>query len=797
MQKIQLYIEGQRVDFFKDETISITQSIKNVKDVSKIFTSFTKTFAVPASKINNILFKHFYNYDIVNGFDARLKKPAEIQLNSLPFKTGRVRLEGVDLKNNAPNLYRITFFGNTVELPDVLGDDKLGALGFANYTLQYNPLNIKNYLENTVGDGDIIVPLITHSERLYFDSSVHIKGDGNLSTHSGGGTNIHGVLWNELKYAIRLQKIIEEIETRYSAANGYAFPITFSTQFFNVNNPEWNNLYMWLHRKSGSVAPASQVVSYVTSLPLVGNNSTNTALISQSNGYFFVPEFYTENPNIIYQGWSISFVTQDTVNPYRLIISLNGTTIYTSPFEVTGSFNFNQNPAFVGDGNYLISIQHSEQILFDSITLTADGRANAVSYTDTLSVTSFTAQKEFEFIISEQIPDVTIISFLTGLFTTFNLTAYIQDDGSIYVDTLDNYYLAGKSGSDSWDISKYVDVTKSQVNAALPYREIKYEYEGLGTYLAKQHEQLQGYGWGSLSYIGGDNPDGTGGINYNAVTKIYNVKVPFEHMKMERMIDQDNGASTTIQWGYSVNENEQPYIGKPLLFYPIRQAGTGITPITFLTSETTKTDIDSYHIPSNSVFLDPVTSQDNLNFGLELNEYTGGNNFDDTLFSDYHSNYIIDVFNNRRRLTKVSAFFPLRILYNFKLNDTFIINSRNYIINSITTNLQTGKSDMELLNKVYPDGQGGVQPPDELLPPTNLRLVSTTQDSITVAWDLPLQPIDNVGLDLNQGQYGYVNGLDTGFTFEDLQGQTSYTIAVYSILQQDTSDLSNILQINL
>ena len=73
---------------------------------------------------------------------------------------------------------------------------------------------------------------------------------------------------------------------------------------------------------------------------------------------------------------------------------------------------------------------------------------------------------------------------------------------------------------------------------------------------------------------------------------------------------------------------------------------------------------------------------------------------------------------------------------------------------------------MELLNKVYPDGQGGVQPPDELLPPTNLRLVSTTQDSITVAWDLPLQPIDNVGLDLNQGQYGYVNGLDTGFTFE-------------------------------
>jgi len=32
MRRLQLYIEGQRVDLFKDETISLTQTIKNVKD---------------------------------------------------------------------------------------------------------------------------------------------------------------------------------------------------------------------------------------------------------------------------------------------------------------------------------------------------------------------------------------------------------------------------------------------------------------------------------------------------------------------------------------------------------------------------------------------------------------------------------------------------------------------------------------------------------------------------------------------------------------------------------------------
>ena len=64
MQSIQLYIEGQRVDMFKDESVNITQSIKNVKDVAKIFTEFTKTFTLPASKTNNKIFKHYYNFDI-------------------------------------------------------------------------------------------------------------------------------------------------------------------------------------------------------------------------------------------------------------------------------------------------------------------------------------------------------------------------------------------------------------------------------------------------------------------------------------------------------------------------------------------------------------------------------------------------------------------------------------------------------------------------------------------------------------------------------------------------------------
>ena len=37
---IQLYIEGQRLELFKDESVTITDSIQNVRDIDKVFTAF-------------------------------------------------------------------------------------------------------------------------------------------------------------------------------------------------------------------------------------------------------------------------------------------------------------------------------------------------------------------------------------------------------------------------------------------------------------------------------------------------------------------------------------------------------------------------------------------------------------------------------------------------------------------------------------------------------------------------------------------------------------------------------------
>jgi len=110
-QEIQLYINGQRADLFNDETIEVTSSIQNVKDIAKVFTDYSQTFTLPASQANNKIFQHYYNSDVINGFDARFKVDAVIEINYQPFRSGKIKLEGVDLKDNVPYAYKVTFLG--------------------------------------------------------------------------------------------------------------------------------------------------------------------------------------------------------------------------------------------------------------------------------------------------------------------------------------------------------------------------------------------------------------------------------------------------------------------------------------------------------------------------------------------------------------------------------------------------------------------------------------------------------------------------------------------------------------
>ena len=694
-RELQLYIQDTRVDLFKDETVSLTDSIQNVRDIGKIFTTFTKTFTLPASQVNNKLFKHFYNFDVVeistgsinSAFDARKKVTARIEINHVPFKEGKIKLEGVDLKSNQPYAYRVTFFGNTVDIKDIVGEDKLSVLSSLNsLNKDYDESSIETYLKTDPSTSDIIVPLITHTQRLYYDSVSHQDDTSNLYYHTGSGNNLHGVKWNDLKYAIRVHNIIEAIESQYDG-------IDFSDDFFTeTGNDAWSKLFMWCHRKKGIVETGDPIENYpnlVDGWTIDTGTSGYTQMISTSTLRV------SEDAESFGTAFNLSLGVP--TGTYDLLIEKDGVSYY-SETGISTAKNINLyllNGNTVEAGDYTVTITVITAVSFGDITWTVKTQEPGdPELTDTFSTGSYTAAATFEFVITRQIPEMKVIDFLSGIFKMFNLTAFVNNSGTIVVKTLDSYY----TGGTTYDITEYVDIESSQVNVALPFKEISFSYEDTGSFFASIHNQLFNQVWAKEDYRNNEKLDGGK----------YEIVLPFGHMKFERLLDVNDSSPTTIQWGWSADDNQDSYIGKPLLFYPIYNAieDDGVTEsismITVFNADGTfNTHIQisgSINMPSNSVSFSSGTSTANINFKLEPNEYTGDETFTGTLFQNYYSTYIGQVFDSKNRISKIKARLPLSILLNYSLADKFRILGTEYRINSITTNLTTGEADIELLN---------------------------------------------------------------------------------------------------
>ena len=244
MQRLQLYIEDNEgnyplVDLFDDEMVELTSTIQDVKDIGKVFTDYSQTFTVPASDTNNKIFRHYYNYNITgNAFDSRRKKEALLHINYAPFRRGKIYLNSVKMKDNKAYAYELIFYGNTVSLKDLLGDDELTDLPYLNnFNHKYTDAVVKegfedglDFVVNTETKSDaIIYPLITSKKRLFFNSDdqndIEFNSTGNIYYNDNPQDTTRGLEFTDLKPAIRAYNIIEAIEDKYN--------LSFTKDFFN------------------------------------------------------------------------------------------------------------------------------------------------------------------------------------------------------------------------------------------------------------------------------------------------------------------------------------------------------------------------------------------------------------------------------------------------------------------------------------------------------------------------------------------------------------------------------------
>ena len=642
MQEVQLYINGERVELFQDESISLTQTIQNVRDISKIFTDFTKQFNLPASKTNNKIFKHYYNYDIINGFDARFKVDALIKLNGFDFRKGKIRLNSVSLKDNVVDSYKVVFFGDTVTLTDLLGSDELSTLNLSAYNHAYNSATVKTGFETGLLSNAIRYPFISHTNQFIYDTT----GFHNIADTSG-------IAYTDLKPALLCAKIIDAIEVKYG--------ITFSADFFN--SAEFLETYLWLHREKGIVTSGSQTQTLILDLYdwiyTAGGDGDLRPIVTFDNKLFTSIWTVTPTGTGNYDMYIIDRTSGDTVGS-----SMNVSGVQVLTASVTSSD--------VRNWDLYYKIETSGGITQVQTDLTL--RDYTVSPSLLSQYTSPNANETMvgNLIVSDQMPKMKIIDFLNNLWKMFNLTAYLED-GVVVVKTLDNFYSTGIER----DITKYIDVENSDIDRALQYKEIDFKFSEPKTFLTLKGNEISNFEFGNLNYKGDDDFDGGK----------YEINVSFEKAQYERQLNQTDLTLTQLQWLWFVDSSQKPTIGNPLLFIN-QNLSCATTQIKWSDS----TLISTYNAPCNV----NAAGTQTINFGSEIDEYTGTLNTN-SLFENYYKNYITSLYNIRARIFKCTAYLPLSILLKYKLNDRFIINNKKYKINSITTDLQSGKSELELI----------------------------------------------------------------------------------------------------
>jgi len=669
MNKVDIYVNGQRLDVFQDEEITINLSVQNVQDISKVFTDFTQDFTVPATPTNNAIFGYYYNSDVSGTFDGRLRQDAFIEINSLPFRSGVVELEGVQLKGTEPYAYTITFYGGLVNLTDLFGDDYLYDLNFSAYDHAYTDNAVFERF-TTEYDNAFFYPLMSPVKNWFYDSRNGNHDDNNLHYHNNNEQ--HGIHYYELKPAIKAYAILDAIEAKYG--------ITFTGSFLSAN--PFTDLSLWLHRFEGYMFAGGNDIEW-----RLINFNRNTGSGSQFN---LTTETWTVVDSKTYD---LDITMANVDQPYELGVFRNGVFDYSILVDAHPASSVTSTMAALnyvaGDEIQLfIRPQVASQMNYQCTDYSGvDASTSAVSFSVDQTLA---AVYTFMVVVTDLMPEIKVKDFLAGILKMYNMVI-VPSGTSFLLQPLQSWYAAGTDKN----YQNYFDITEYAVNRPPLYREIEFKYQETEQILGYQYQRLNNQGFGDLrAFLTFDGEE-------------FIIETPFECPLFERLTDEHTGEVTNVLVYKSITQDANEdgtfnvYLGAPVLFYGVYgDYFIDSNPVAFVNSDNNTSRRVDYcwyaNVSNNPVSIGLANT---ICFGADIDPYLL-QSVNKNLYNGYWDDYITDLYNAKRRILQVDAVLPLGALIDLDLNNAVIWNNNKYIVNTAQVNLTTGKATFELLNVV-------------------------------------------------------------------------------------------------
>jgi hypothetical protein len=660
MRQVQVYIEGNKIELFEDEQINVTSSVQNINDISKVFTDFSQSFTVPASTVNNQIFKHFYQSDIGDPqtpstlFDHNIRRNALIEIDLTTFRRGKIQIEKANVKNGMPENYQLTFYGEIRTLKDLFGEDKLNQLDLSSLEFAYTGTQIYNRIIDLATDYDVRYPLIA-SNRLW----TYHHGSEDITTNS------HAIQYDELFPAVKISKLFEAIENDYG--------LTFTGTF--LSDPRFNQVFLYgknTNEYTFLTESTDVVIDQVIATVIEDNTLPNPGDLTYTN-------IYQDEINVLFaQDVQFSVISFEVLNQSAV------GTWYIDVFQ---------------DGNFYQSIEGNTTGVFGNVsfqnisgldtTLTFKMKATAPMNIDMLinyQITGVNGLSNYAQIstvqtvlagnvsINSTLPDMKVSDFFSGVLKEFNATCVATSENTFEILPLEDWYSQGAIV----DITQYTDIDSIDIERIKLYKKIAFKYQQSESFVNRNFFKISNSEYGNMEYQ----------FAYDG--EEYTIEAPFENLLFTRSIDNANNYAIL---GYCLNESYNAYTPKPMLLYLYGESNDLSLHCIQFYDGTTHQDIDSF-----AQFGQDLTYQNekySLNFGAE-NSVIHEETIQQGLYAEYYFPYLVNLFNLKNRLIHVKTNLPISLLTNLQLNDRLIIRDKRYIINEMKSNLTTGQVDFSL-----------------------------------------------------------------------------------------------------
>lgn len=663
--RFSIYIDGTIMDLYQDESVVLNRQVKDLRSIESVMSDYTQSFTIPATPRNNKVFSHWYNVDVVNGFNAHKKVDARIEVDGLETFRGIVELRNVSFQGYDPTSYEIVFYGEAKKLATSLGDKMLADIDWSDYNHTRSIANVKNSWAGTLLSGKILYPVMGLKKVFNYNAD----SGATLSNNIAKANNITNT---DLRPSILLTEMVKHViqEQGYTTQGGF-----YTDTYFD-------DLYVMPSAYSGTLNRVNVdpvVTAERFALFAIGNSGyrsatqwteqkDNTNSYNPTSGIFTAPTAGDYN-----------FTIRTGINQLASGASLD-VTFHKNNTALTGIFTTN----YMSTGSKTSSVAMTGVNAGDEIEVRYKSTDSGAVINDLeFKVTSGpSTPSDSNVNMGEVMPKIKASVFLNDVMKTFNLVLVPVSENRIDVEVYQSWLEDGSVKN----MTQYADISNVKHEKIEVPSKLSFKHSDATDFINAAFTKNRNRQFGSVT----TQPS----VDFSGAE--IKVESPFTIFPQAVLHELNNSGGfvddTNIQFYHQLDGDSNPVTQDLLLFYYTGQESSDTW---YFASESRTT------FPTISAFADEPSTTSTNSLGFSLESVINGDAPTNTILEKFWLKYLSRIFSTQSRKVILDMYLPVGEWLKLELNDTIQIGGYYYKVDSVKYDLLSQKAQMTLLT--YPD----------------------------------------------------------------------------------------------